>query len=242
MGHEDDLLISSMLLKCFDEIGIGEWAQKAAKNKSPSEDLKRTVLIIMVMDYGAKNNELHFTQVLGQVVFKFRGAEPIRFDEKLKKEADCIAWLRDDFDSHAELLRSFYYWLTVKDGEKLGWKHWLRTVQMLRASPKISESVSAHDVSNVFIVEARIHGQHNVCESDFDLSKHAFTLDFNSFVRCLVKLAEQISTHPCRVFAALSGHDEVLRQVVLRQEHVKNQGASAGSKSLPRRPSVEVKA
>lgn len=199
-------LTDSSQLQALSLVGLGRWARGAYAPAGCVGVSQRTALLVETMADLSQEAKVNYSDVVGQVLWKFRGSEPVRKSEFFLEVAEDLSWLVQKQDGemelYAEMARSFFKEVTRDSGKRMSWRQWVKVGQIFQKHPLVGEAIAARDLDRLFYQETR----RQMC------GDKGHTIGKSGFLRVLTLLAEIAKTHPKVLFLTLGSHAESLSQ------------------------------
>lgn len=194
----------------FEDFGLGSWYQRQIKRMSERHSNKlawSTVVALNVACALSSDADVPISSILGQVLWKFRGVDGLRSRPDLLKVAESMSWLGDTEGAmeNLELVREAFAEITACEGGRMGFRQWVKVVNLLRRNPILQPRLRAGDVDRLFYDAVQVSRSPGVS-----------TLGVGDFVRLMMRIAEVTKVHPSAVFVALVCHMDELRRDVTR--------------------------
>lgn len=198
-GDVEDVIQNAEHQEFLDQAGLGRWASSQTRGPSLA-----TLVLLEVLWRLGKTSGCALSDVLGQVLFKFRGAEPVRNSEIYQTVAADISWLGSrggDDGAHMDIVDTFFDRLTASDRHRLTWKLWSKVVALMTANPLISSKcVPRREFDRLFYQEVR---RQRAPDEGFQWVN---SLDRLGFSRLLLQLADATKIHPKVLFLIIGSH------------------------------------
>uniref|UniRef100_A0A7S4RMS0 EF-hand domain-containing protein n=1 Tax=Alexandrium monilatum TaxID=311494 RepID=A0A7S4RMS0_9DINO len=130
--------------------------------------------------------------VLGQILFRHRRAEPLQGSMHRATTEDA-SWI----DGHDDL-REVYRACTRKDHGRMRRSQWLKIVQLIQRNPVLRTKVRHADADRLF---------YSITTRNKDPNR---TISINEFMQLLLMLIETSGLHPWMIFFSVGAHAKQL--------------------------------
>lgn len=180
---------------------------EASSVPAPELVESRPDFVIEVLRALATRAGLPLIDVLGQVLWQHRRAEPLR-EPRLRRIVEDASWVlasaepsakgNGDVDAGEDVERVF--WALTGPSGRMRYGQWRKTVQLVLRNPVLEGRVRVGDTDRLFCGEVRRNSQIE------NKPRSGLTVGLGDFKRLLLQLAETGGTHPCMVFLAVGAH------------------------------------
>jgi len=177
-------------------------AETLASGRKAAADA--AALVVKAIGFLTDFSELSFDEAFGQLLWRFRRAEPLQM-KAYRKVIDDLDWAAEGklLQSVEEVFRK----LTVGKGGRMGGKQWRKVVQFLEANPVIKQRMCNQDAQRLFWYESQL----NVTEAPKSIS-------ITQFRSVLAQLAECWKMHPYTIFLAVGSHADYIQSAADEDE------------------------
>lgn len=161
---------------------------------------RATSLIIEVVHELEKKMKLSFTEIVGQLLWQNKEAEPLRRPPH-REVVEDLYWIAEPGTSSTiiDMATCVFKVITADDGGRMRWRHWQKAVQILQKNPIIRPRIRRKDIDRIFHAEAMREARHMHDQS-------GLSIGHRSFLGLLVQMAEITKTHPAMMFMAVGCH------------------------------------
>eukprot|EP00747_Dinoflagellata_sp_TGD_P154973 gnl/TRDRNA2_/TRDRNA2_177548_c1_seq12.p1 gnl/TRDRNA2_/TRDRNA2_177548_c1~~gnl/TRDRNA2_/TRDRNA2_177548_c1_seq12.p1 ORF type:complete len:686 (+),score=94.05 gnl/TRDRNA2_/TRDRNA2_177548_c1_seq12:124-2058(+) len=166
------------------------------KATAPEHQLRSPIsgLVLRVFTELEKRSNVTLSDIVGQVLWRHRMAEPIVNRRAYREVSRCIWWAAEK-PVVEEVDRVFNAFTQMHDG-KMKSVQWRKIVDLVRQNPVVGKLVRREDADRIFYGES-----HKSSESHLEVNLAAFH-------EMLLHLAETIGAHPWMVLFAVGSHAE----------------------------------
>eukprot|EP00747_Dinoflagellata_sp_TGD_P017484 gnl/TRDRNA2_/TRDRNA2_125851_c0_seq1.p1 gnl/TRDRNA2_/TRDRNA2_125851_c0~~gnl/TRDRNA2_/TRDRNA2_125851_c0_seq1.p1 ORF type:complete len:671 (+),score=70.73 gnl/TRDRNA2_/TRDRNA2_125851_c0_seq1:76-2088(+) len=162
------------------------------------------VAVLRVLTKLAESSKMPVADVIGQILYRHRRAEPL-LSPQHRKTVEDTSWVEcgDDVTFVKGVARVFRV-ITHADSGRMRQAHWSKAVHLLMKSPLLQDRVSLSDTDRLFYCECRRACSNTQCQANWR------SIGLRAFKRLLLEVAEASRVHPWMVFIAVGCHADTM--------------------------------
>jgi len=207
---------------------------EAAKRVSLHSTREIAKTIVQLLRELAKEMQLPFTDIAGQLLWRNRDAEPLKVSPH-KSVVEDFSWVAEPqadgaptvLDHCATVFRE----LTIEDG-RMKWKAWTKVVELMRRNPVLAPRINRNDVDRLFHAEAT-KALRRMDEDKRD--SIGMSVGLMDYMGMLFNLCGIIKVHPYMIFLAVGCHAHHLVDQRMMAEAAGTVRAGPGSRAASSR-------